>query len=354
MMKQNKIYQMLRQEILTGVWKPGEKLPTETEYARRFNIARNTLRAGLKKLEDEGFIERIKSKGTFVKLPKVSQEEKNISLLVPCCEYLQYIGIHDTKIMFELIAEAAAVGWRVTPVVFSRTNDPKDIWWENLSHFNQDSRIVVNRKWFAPYFEKLAGIGAFVAFISNDSSHEDRTSRFTSKWMNFIEEDKVAARKAFRFLKEAGCRKIALAMPETGEPDNSLCREYRELARSAHMEETVIDLAYGDDDPDGAVRSAYKREKFDGLIFHCNELKLSRNRDFRAGFGLPEDFPMVAIPNKMETVYPAENIPVIEYRIRELAHDIVQHLTGGQRIPGRKSYAPKLTLCGREIVLPED
>ena len=120
------------------------------------------------------------------------------------------------------------------------------------------------------------------------------------------------------------------------------------------MEENVVYLAYGDEDAENKVRNAYAREKFDGLIVHCNELKLSRNRDFRACFGLPDDFPMVAIPNKMEAVYSAEKIPVIEYRIRELAHDIVKHLTGGLRIPGRQFYPPKLTLCGREIVLPED
>ena len=354
MIKQNKIYQMIRREILCGVWKPGDQLPTENEYARKFDIARNTLRAGLKKLEDEGFIERIKSKGTFVKLPKVNQEEKNISLLVPCCEYFQYIGLHFMKLMFELIAEAAAVGWRVTPVIYSRTNNPKDIWWENLSHFNEDSRIVVDRKWFSPYFETLTGIGSFVAFVNNDSLVRDETEQFTSQWMNFIEEDRTAARKAFRFLRDSGCRKIAISMADCESPGNSLIWEYRELVRFAHMEENIISLAGKAANVGDRVRNAYAQKKFDGLIIHCNELELSRSGDFRKYFGLPDDLPVVAIPNKTENIYQAEKIPVIEYRIRELAHDIVKHLIGGQRIPGKQFYAPKLTVCGREVVLPDD
>ena len=352
MIKQNKIYQIIRQEILTGVWKPGEKLPTETEYAEKFSIARNTLRAGLKKLEDEGYIDRIKSKGTFVKLPKVSQEEKNISLLVPCCEYLQCIDIHYMKLMFELIAEAAVVGWRITPVVYSRTNDPNDIWWDNLSHFNEDSRIVVNRKWFAPYFETLAGIGAFVAFVNNDANNEDETTKYTSKWMNFIEEDRVAARKAFRFLQEAGCRRIALAMPRCETIDNSFRWEYSELARKAEMKETVIDLTHGL--AEEKVRNAYTCWKFDGLILHCNELQLTHNRDIRSCLGLGKDFPLVAIPTKVESIFKTENIPIIEYRINALAHDIVKHLTGHQRIVAQNSYSPMLTLGGREIFVEDE
>lgn len=348
MIKQNKIYQVIRQEILRGVWKPGEKLPTETEYAQKFHIARNTLRAGLKKLEDEGFIERYKSKGTFVRLPKVSQEEKNISLLVPCCEYFRYCGIHFTKILFELIAEAAVAGWRVTPVIFSRTNDPNDIWWENLAHFNQDSRIVVDRLWYAPYFEKLAGIGASVAFINNDTTREDETLPYTSQWMNFIEEDKAAAEKAFRYLRACGCRRIALAMTSFNGPDNCVLQKYRELLEESGLPECSIPLTR-DQDNGKVVREVFRKKHFDGLIVHCDERGMPGRCGFRSWLGLPEDFPVVAIPFMFGSIYPPENIPVIEYRINALAHDIVEKLTGGQRIPCRLTYEPKLTLHGREI-----
>ncbi len=346
-MKQNQIYYTIRNEIISGVWEIGDKLPTELEYSEKFSVARNTLRCAFKMLEDEGFIERVKSKGTFVRLPRINPEEKNISLLVPCYEYFYCSPVKFVNLMFELIAEAATVGWRVTPVIFSKTNDPKDIWYENMAHFNPNSRIVINRKWFANYFPNLAGIGASVAFINNDSDYEDEYSRYTSQWMNFIEEDKTAARKAVKHLLAQGCRKIALAMPIQTVSENSFKSEFCQYSASLGLNVAVIDI---DIENDGELlRSLYRKEKFDGLIIHCNEMNWSRQHSFRSWLGLSSDFPVVAVPMRIENIYAAENIPIIEYRIKEMAKDIVDKLISGQCIPCRKSYAPRLMLNGVEL-----
>jgi DNA-binding FadR family transcriptional regulator len=49
-----------------GLWKPGDKLPTERELGERFGLARNTLRHGLAALVEEGRIRRHVGRGTFV------------------------------------------------------------------------------------------------------------------------------------------------------------------------------------------------------------------------------------------------------------------------------------------------
>jgi GntR family L-lactate dehydrogenase operon transcriptional regulator len=48
---------LLRKEIFTGAYKPGEKLPSERELAERFGISRLTLRKALALLAQEGWIE---------------------------------------------------------------------------------------------------------------------------------------------------------------------------------------------------------------------------------------------------------------------------------------------------------
>ena len=53
-------------QIRTGTWPTGRKLPTERELARRFGVARNTLRKGLDTLQAEGLIRRHVGNGTFV------------------------------------------------------------------------------------------------------------------------------------------------------------------------------------------------------------------------------------------------------------------------------------------------
>ena len=345
MIKQTQVYQSIRQEILNGIWKPGDKLPTELEYVRKLGISRNTLRGGMKKLEEEDLIERIKSKGTFVKFPKAEPEDKNISLLVPCCEYLQCCGIHFIKLMFELIAEAAAVGWRITPVIFSRTNDPKDVWLENLSHIRQNSRIVIYHDWYASYFKTLRAIGARVAYVDNEWDLSGKREPFNS-WMKFIEQDRLAARKCFAFLRDSGCRKIALAMRDLNFPSNTLADEYSLLCREYGSPRMAIPTTDGTE----GIAMQYRRDRFDGILLHCNEQALPR-KPLREALGLPPDMPLAVIPQKLEGFFAKNegNTAVIEYPLTSLARDIVRKLVGGTYTPQKSFYAPSLRKDGKEL-----
>lgn len=346
-MKQNQIYNQIRNEIICGRWKVGDKLPTEIEYSQNFSVARNTLRCAFKMLEDEGFIERVKSKGTFVKMPKIKLEDKNISLLVPCYEYFYCSSINFMNFMFELIAQAANVFWRVTPVIFSKTNNPKDIWYENMAHFNNNSKIVINRKWFSHYFSNLANLGSSVAFINNDSNYEDETTQYTSKWMNFIEEDKVASRKSIDFLIFQSCKKIALAMPQKLTKDNSLGLEFNSYCQKLNIQNCYIELD-GKHDKE-IIQKVYQQEKFDGLILHANEMQWSREQSLRSYLKLGKDFPVVAIPMIIQSIYQEENIPIIKYCIKDMAKDIVTKLTQSQSISCTMYYTPNLVLNNIEL-----
>lgn len=59
----------IERQIDEGVWRPGEKLPTERELVERFRVARNTLRKSLDRLEISGKIVREVGRGTFVAMP---------------------------------------------------------------------------------------------------------------------------------------------------------------------------------------------------------------------------------------------------------------------------------------------
>jgi len=53
-------------QILTGVFKSGQRLPTAVQIAAQFGIDPNTARASYGRLKDEGLIESTRGKGTFV------------------------------------------------------------------------------------------------------------------------------------------------------------------------------------------------------------------------------------------------------------------------------------------------
>lgn len=61
------IGKVLRQEIIQGVMKPGDRLPTERELSERFETTRITVRRALRLLDDEQLIRRLQGSGTYVR-----------------------------------------------------------------------------------------------------------------------------------------------------------------------------------------------------------------------------------------------------------------------------------------------
>ncbi|MFO7596986.1 MAG: phosphonate metabolism transcriptional regulator PhnF [Desulfocurvibacter africanus] len=60
------IQKALEQDIAGGVYAPGEKLPTESEFAVRFGVNRHTLRRALAALTDRGYVRVEQGRGTYV------------------------------------------------------------------------------------------------------------------------------------------------------------------------------------------------------------------------------------------------------------------------------------------------
>ena len=66
--------QLIMEEIKNGSYKVGGMIPTEKELSDTFLISRTTVRQAITELVQEGWLYRIKSKGTFVSQTKISQD----------------------------------------------------------------------------------------------------------------------------------------------------------------------------------------------------------------------------------------------------------------------------------------
>lgn len=66
------LQEVLKQQIESSVWKPGDRLPSEPELARRFGVSRVVVRQALGILESDAQIVRLKGRGTFVARPKLN------------------------------------------------------------------------------------------------------------------------------------------------------------------------------------------------------------------------------------------------------------------------------------------
>lgn len=79
--KYSQLKDILSEEIKNGEFETGDKFYSERELVGKFNISRNTAVESLRILENEGLIERIQGKGTFVR--NISKNNtKNIAVVV--------------------------------------------------------------------------------------------------------------------------------------------------------------------------------------------------------------------------------------------------------------------------------
>lgn len=60
------VKQLLLQRVVSGDWKPGGILPSETKLAEEFNVSQGTVRKALEEMAAEHVVVRHQGKGTFV------------------------------------------------------------------------------------------------------------------------------------------------------------------------------------------------------------------------------------------------------------------------------------------------
>jgi DNA-binding LacI/PurR family transcriptional regulator len=75
------IYDKLCDDIVKGVYKPGEKLPTENELGKLFDTSRPTIGRAMRELQQKGLITRRQGQGTFV-LQSAKPSKHTLGLLI--------------------------------------------------------------------------------------------------------------------------------------------------------------------------------------------------------------------------------------------------------------------------------
>lgn len=95
--------EILLAAIKEGKYKVGETIPTEKELSDIFMISRTTVRQAISELVQEGWLYRVKSKGTFVQKPKINQSF--IQALGSFNDQISQIGSqpHTDLLNFEVI-----------------------------------------------------------------------------------------------------------------------------------------------------------------------------------------------------------------------------------------------------------
>ncbi len=90
--------EILRKNILAGVWKAGEKIPTERELSESFKVSTAVVRQAVSLLADEGFLVKRQGKGTFVVDTRVRQGPRKLSSF---SEEMSTMGLKASSIVLE-------------------------------------------------------------------------------------------------------------------------------------------------------------------------------------------------------------------------------------------------------------
>lgn len=70
----HQLRELLGEKIESGEWEPGHRLPGENDLTVEFGVSRATVRQAMQLLENQGLVERIQGRGTFVGRPKVAHD----------------------------------------------------------------------------------------------------------------------------------------------------------------------------------------------------------------------------------------------------------------------------------------
>jgi GntR family transcriptional regulator len=76
------LQELLKEQIESGVWGPGDALPSEPELARALRVSRVVVRQALAILGDDRQIVRLRGRGTFVARPKLEHRAGGLSRLL--------------------------------------------------------------------------------------------------------------------------------------------------------------------------------------------------------------------------------------------------------------------------------
>ncbi|HEL9643879.1 TPA: GntR family transcriptional regulator [Streptococcus suis] len=109
------IHDQIKEQIDNGIWKIGQRLPSERDLADEYGVSRMTLRQGITLLVEEGVLQRKVGSGTYVASTRVQEKMRGTTSFtelmqlqgkVPTSKLLSYNKTKPTEKEVELLGLA--------------------------------------------------------------------------------------------------------------------------------------------------------------------------------------------------------------------------------------------------------
>lgn len=183
------IYHKLIRQIEKSVYPVGSKIPSESSLMEEYNASRDTIRKSLNMLEQNGYINKVKGKGSFVL--GTSKIDFPVSELVSFRELSNRVGSSAETVVEEFQEES--------PVDFIKRqlelNDSTNVWKVTRARKIDGERVILDKEYYrsdlVPGLTKEICEGSIFEYIEGTLSHKIGFARkeFVAVFCN--DEDKA-------------------------------------------------------------------------------------------------------------------------------------------------------------------
>ncbi|EJO5346655.1 trehalose operon repressor [Clostridium botulinum] len=182
------IYNDISNKIENNKIQPGEKLPSENEMMKEYNVSRDTIRKALNLLESNGYIQKVKGKGSFV--IDINKFDFPISGLTSFKELSTKMGVPSNTIVKELQL-AKPDNFLIKQLNLSKH---QDVWKVIRVREINDKKIILDKDFFnkkyVPLLTKDICENSIYEYLENELGLKISFARKEITMQQATEEDK--------------------------------------------------------------------------------------------------------------------------------------------------------------------
>jgi DNA-binding LacI/PurR family transcriptional regulator len=263
------IYEALLAEIQDGVYKPGQRLPSEAVLCERFQASRITVAKAFQTLQRENLVIRRPGSGSYVQQPPQQQPSLQFGLLIPDLGTTEIFEPICQGIMRSPAAKSHSLTWGHSPDQEEDTERAAEKLCRQYIAQKVDGVFFAPTEYSQTKDESNHRIAALLEKASIPVVLLDRCIERYPDRCNFDLVGINNHRAGFvitRHILQAGAQRIAFAMRR-----NSACTVEARLtgARAAlfdHNPSASLTVMSGDFEDPAYVRSMIERDRPDGIV----------------------------------------------------------------------------------------
>jgi hypothetical protein len=243
---------IIRKQILNGTFATGERLPSDAELSKVYDIHRNTIAQGMKLLVAEGLITRAPRRGTIVtgghKLP--------IFLLIPCPEFLT-VQDNNSALFFRQLYKHLHLqlmdrGVHVITVPMSPTNSPEDIKESYFDVIPPKSKVILSGTWGISGLSSLKRKKCNVVYYYFPTLGSNQSTE--TEWKKIIFDNTEAEKKAIELLHQQKYIKPLFVLRSSPECYDTIKKLYPDLP-----EENIFSYQYSANYITSTIQQIFKQ-----------------------------------------------------------------------------------------------